>query len=346
MKRGLVAVVVLAWLGAMAALVALEAKGVGQELPQAYLAAWLVLVSLPLGSLPILMALDLAGPTETVVGPPLRLLLASLPILSLLIAPTLLDESDVYGWAAAKPDGFAGRWFSPDVFALRSIAYLVIWNALALFFLRPAQPTTRHRAIAGLGLLLHLVVGTLAAFDWFMSLDNSFVSSSYGTLVITAQCAIALTAALFIARLIDRRTWTERAPVFALLLAIGLAALAQAVEYLVIWSANLPNEIAWYQTRAQDALGPTFAVAAPVLLALAFLMLLSPSSPRRSSTLAALVVILLVEITDLLCLASPRDAFTFSALTLDLVLLVGIAGVASVFALLVADRRTLVVPHG
>lgn len=350
MRRAPVLVAIGVWLLAVATVLVLFGLGSLPDLPRAYLAGWLVIVSLPLGALAVLMGLELTGFGEPALAAPLRLLLASLPIVSVLIVPVLLDLTVVYGWSAAEPhgpQGFAARWFTPGSFGLRSVIYLVIWNVLALFFLRPAPPTPRHRALAGFGLLLHLVIGTLAAFDWFMSLDQTFVSSVYGVLVIAAQCAFALTAALLIALLADRRAGPARAAILVLIVAVGVAAFVQFTEYLVVWSANLPKEIAWYQTRARDGLGPTFAIGAPILLFAAFILLLPERvGARRGPALVALVVLLVVEVADLICLASPSDMFTAAVLIVDLVVIIGMAGLGGLCAFLVADRTTLGVRHG
>lgn len=347
MKRAPLIAAAVVWLVAVAIVIVL-AKGAVPDLARVYLTAWLVLISLPLGALPLLMGLEFAGGGETSLTAPLRLVLASLPLLSLLIAPVLLELKHVYIWAESTgPHGLVARWFTPGFFSLRGVVYLVIWNVLGLFFLRPARPSPRHRALAGFGLLLHLVVGTLAAFDWFMSLDEAFVSSCYGVLVIAAQCAFALTAAALIALFLDRRADLDRTAVLGLLVAAGIAAFAQFAEYLVIWSANLPKEIAWYQTRAHDALGLVFAVGAPILLAIAVVLLLPERLGRRpAGLLVALGALLVVELADLVLLASPRDSFTVTVVMMDLVVIIGMAGLACLCVFLVADKTTLRAQHG
>ena len=241
----------LAWLLAVGVLAALVAGGASPNLPRAYLAAWLVLVSLPLGALPVLMGLEAAGLGAAGIVWALRLLLASLPLLALLVVPVLLDLGAIYPWpsangSAAMP-GLAHRWFVPGFFAIRAIAYLVVWTGLSLFFVRPSP--IPHRGLACLGLIVHLFVGTLAAYDWFMSLDAAFVSSAWGILVISAQCAFASTVAGLIALAAGTRAVLERGIVMALLVVVGVASFVQFTVYLVVWSANLPKEIVWYQTR-------------------------------------------------------------------------------------------------
>ena len=236
------------WLAAAILLVVGAVTGMWPQFANAYLCGWLVLISLPLGALPILMALEVANAGDAAVAAPLRLLLASLPLLALLFVPLLIDAGGAYAWQGCRQprcpsfhfQGFGAKWFSHDLFAIRSSLYLIFWFGLSLYFLRPVKPSSGRRSLAVVGLILHCVIGTLAAFDWFMSLDDGHVSANYGVLVIAAQCAFALTAALLIL-LVAVPGRLERRTLLILLAVVGFAAFAQFVEYLVVWSANLPR---------------------------------------------------------------------------------------------------------
>lgn len=333
----------------------LVARGEVPILPHAYLVAWLVLVSLPLGALPVLMGLELLRCGDHPLAAPLRLLLAALPLLAVLFAPILLGLQHIYGWAPGstvalaipRPTGFASAWFTPRFFDGRAIAYLLVWIALGLPFRHPLRSTPARRALAGAGLLVHLTIGTLAAVDWFMSLDQAFVSSAYGALIMAAQVAFALAVAVLALVLRAPVAAPDRSSVVALLVAVAVAAFFQGTEYLVIWSANLPKEIIWYQTRAQDGLGPAFAIVMPVAVALATVVLLPPPvAARPLPALAAVALLVLAAIADLIWLASPRDTFTGAVMLLDIFVLVGLAGAAAVSALLLGDRTVLEPRHG
>lgn len=326
------------WIAAVLLLLFGSAAGLWPNLSNAYLCGWLVLVSLPLGALPILMALELLGLGATPVTGPLRLMLASLPILALLLIPVLAHLHGAYTWQVCSlahcPSfhykGFGAHWFTSGFFVGRSIVYLVLWVALSLYFLRPARPSVGRRRLAGAGLALHFVIGTLAAFDWFMSLDEGSASSNYGVLVISAQCAFALTAALLM-QLADASDRPERHALVALLVVAAAATFAQYVEYLVVWSANLPKEIAWYQDRATG--GQVFAIAGPLLLLLGLVLLL-PQQLNSNRVVAAIALIsfFLVAFVDLILLASPHNLFVGNFIA-DLVVVVVLGGLATVCAL-------------
>ena len=335
------------WIAALVAVVALAAVAGWSVAAHGYFAGWLVAMSLPLGALPVLMVRDLVGATETPAATALRLLLASLPVLALLIVPVLFNLSAIFPWpmgshlaaASAEPlKGFAKQWYTPASFGIRSVVYLVLWVLLALFFVRPAPPSLRHRTIAAAGLAVHAVIGTLAAFDWWMSLDMAFVSSAYGLLVIAAQASFALAAASLLV-LVTERAVPERPVLAALLAVLFLAAFIQFSQYLVIWSANLPKEIVWYQTRWVGALGPIFVTGVPLLLAAAYVVLIpAPLAAMRGPALLALGAVMLVAFFDLACLACPRGSFTFAGVGLVLAFLIIVGGLGAICAVVLGGR--------
>ncbi len=342
--------VVLLWLVAFAALVGLFVLD-RQAALHGYLVGWLVLVSLPLGALPVLMALDLARDRDVALAAPLRLMLAGLPLLAVLGLPILLMPGLFYGWVPGSPipepssyKGFATHWFTPAFFAARGIAFLVIWLALGVVFVVPGRSTPPRRAIAILGLLLHLVIGTLAAYDWFMSLDPSSVSSAYGVIIISAQAALAATVALMMAHPRGRVRYLETVVLLAL---VAVATYVQFAQYLVVWSANLPKEIAWYQTRWRGVVGPIFVIGAPFLLVLAAAVLIpEPLARRRLPALLGLCAILVVAVADLICLASPGGTFTAGGVGLDVLGAIVVAGLAALCALAVDGFLIRRVRHG
>ena len=347
-RRGIVGLAV--WSGAVGLLVFGYAAGLWPHLANAYLCAWLVLVSLPLGALPLLMALELWDGGEAAVAGPLRLLLASLPVLAILILPLFFSLHGAYTWQACllphcPPFHYAGlgaRWFTPGAFLWRSIIYLVLWVGLSLYFLRPVRAGGSRRALAAFGLGLHLVIGTLASYDWFMSLDEGLVSANYGLFVITLQCAFALGAALLLT--LARGVDPDRGTLCAFLVLVALAVFAHFAEFIVVWSANLPKEIAWYQNRAGG--GRAFAVVAAVLVFFGIVALVPKRlNEYRSVVAAATVALTLVAFVDLVLMASPSGLFLDNA-GADLVVLVVLGTLGIACARILGGRRREALRHG
>ena len=100
---------------------------------------------------------------------------------------------------------------------------------------------------------------TFASFDWLMSLEPHWFSTIYGVLIIGGQGLSAL------AFLIVVLVWLSRRPPLdassspshfhdlgnLMLAFVMLWAYFSFSQYLIIWSGNLPEEIAWYLHRLQ-----------------------------------------------------------------------------------------------
>ncbi|MET7245674.1 hypothetical protein ABZT49_20185 [Methylobacterium sp. EM32] len=312
----------------------------GTPVMPSYLAAWLVLVALPVGALPLLMGLELAGFAAGPMAASLRRLLGLLPIAGLLLLPVLLSLGGLYPWDRGAPPrtAFAAVWFTPVFFILRSLAYLALWLWLADVFRRPAaEPgspaAARRRGRAVLGLVLTTVTATLAAEDWVQSADPGLASTAFGLLVMTIQAGLALSAAALIAARDssgrpgrDQRTAAAFADPILVLLAIW--GFVHAAQYLTVWSANLPEEARWYLAR-DGALGRLGLWAAIGVMVLAVLVLVPRRTAGRPALLAGIaLLILLLHGAEIFWLVTPgfRGAFRFTLA--DALALIGVVGVA------------------
>lgn len=351
---------------ALLCIVLLAAISAGPVMPS-YLAAWLFWLALPAGALPLVMAFDLAAapmqPVPHTTGsahgersatlrlplhllPVLRLLLVVLPLVAVLAIPVLLAQAGLFGTAASR-HGFAAGWYSPGARTLRALAVLVVWSVLALLFLRPGRP----RAFAALGLVVHLFAGTLLAMDLAMSVAPGLNSTIYGLLLIASQCGIAFSVAVLLsgsslpgsvgAHVLPRsgdRTSLPGSVIATLLWLLAAWMFLQFNQYLVIWSANLPREIVWYQQRdlglgrAAEWFG-LLAFLTPLLAATI------PRFARDARVLAGLAgLVLLMHLVETLWLITPsfRGAFTLSLA--DLLGLAGIGGLSCALLLLARGR--------
>ena len=265
-----------------------------------YLAAWLVCLALPAGALPVAVALERfglrasdRGTGEIALG--LRRLLGLMPIAAGLALPVLLAVGLLYPWARGDaPDTPLGQvWFTPLFFGLRLAVYLLVWTWLALRFRAPPTGPDDARTAAGIG--LHAVVGTLAVTDLLGSLDPRLGSSLQGLLVLTAWSGLAFAAAVLMApeeaAPVGRgRSVAGRDRLVPLVVLLALWAFLHFVQFLVVWSANLPDEVRWYFAR-----GGWFGRGLAVLGgAVALAGALATLRPGRATTrfLAASVIVL------------------------------------------------------
>ena len=105
------------------------------------------------------------------------------------------------------------------------------------------------------GLILHFPLATLAAIDWFMSLEPHWYSTIYGVVFLATQ---ALTAYTFVCHAADltpalgdgkqeRQTRQDLGNVLLVILIVTIY--LQFMQFFVIWAGDLPEEISWYLAR-------------------------------------------------------------------------------------------------
>ena len=302
-------------IGAAALAVALQIGG-ARGAAASCLAAWLVLVALPVGALPVTVVAERfgrkvreRGGTEMMAA--LRRLMTLMPAAALLGLPVILAALPLYPWTSAPPrTALAALWFTVPFFLVRALAYLAAWTFLCLRFARPFDDPGEGRTVPAVA--LHAVVGTLFAIDLVAALDPRLDSALLGLLLMTAWSGLAFAAAILLA-------WEEPEPIgrnrvvpgrgrlIPLVVLLGLWAYLHSVQALIVWSANLPQEVAWYAARGGWA-GRALAVAAGLVALLAGLATLRPG---RVTTRALAAGALFVHALEMFWLVTPalRDRF-------------------------------------
>lgn len=241
-----VALALLAWLGWRAD---------PRALLGSWLAAWWFVAGALLGGLANVWLHQLTGGRwGEAIRPPLLRAARWLPLVCLLFLPVLAGMRLLYPWAApgaaVEPQtGFRTWWLSPLPFIVRSIAYLVLWSALAWI---EARASTRSPGRAAACLLAYAFSVSLAAMDWIMALQPTWYSSVFGWLAASGQMLTGLALGVV---LMDRKAQRERLPDLGNLLMMYVLTWAYLayVQFLIIWAADLPREISWYLRRGAPA---------------------------------------------------------------------------------------------
>ena len=221
----------------------------------AYLVAWIALGVIPVGALGILMVTYLVRRDWT---PVLHAILtsasAAIPVVGLLFVPVLTGMAHLYPAAAdheALPP-FKAFYLAPWFFALRTIVYFSIWSWLALWLRNAWNDSGRMTRAASAGLIIFALSLSLAGVDWIESLEPDFHSSVYGLLFISFSLLNGLAFAVGSALLLRRRIGPLGGYSALLLSLILLWAYLHAMQYIVIWSGNIPDEVTWYLKRSKD----------------------------------------------------------------------------------------------
>jgi hypothetical protein len=335
---------------------------------RAYLVGWLLVLQIALGSLGLLMLHHLThGAWGIVLRRPFEAAAATLPALAVLFVPVLLGMRHLYPWSdpavvAADPIlQQKAAWLGVTPFTLRAAFYFAVWIALGALARRwsLAQDRTgggeifrKLRVLSALGLVLFVLTVSFAAIDWVMTLDPHWFSSIYGVQFIGGSVVAALCAGILASRWLAAREPMVRVftpkhhhdhgtLLFAFLLLWGYFGVSQ---FLIIWSANLPEEVPFYLHRGHGAWRMLSAAIVLLHWAVPFFLLLSPRIKRVPGRLAAVATLVLVlRWVDLYWQVAPNFRPAGPAPHwLDAAVLVGVGGVClALYARHLAGRSLL-----
>jgi hypothetical protein len=202
-------------------------------------------------------------------------------------------------WPQARPalEGPLPPFLGPGALLLRAVFYEAVFLAAG----RVALSGERRRLAAPALIVLVFTLHVLAA-DWFFTLDPGWYSTGFPLVWMSIQAAAGLALALAFAPLCGRSPAEVGAagrPLGAdwgnlLLTTVILSSYLAFIQYLVIWSGNLPREIAWFERR----LGPWRWVAVGLALFHLFLPMAFAlshrwkTSPRGIPRLAAFLCVI------------------------------------------------------
>lgn len=180
-------------------------------------------------------------------------------------------------------DASLRSYFSRPMLVTRALGYAVIFFLLAAGAARAsALPWFGPAGLLGLVFALHLLV-----VDWLVSLEPGWRSTGFPLVWMTGQGVAGLAAAILAAVSLGAAPASdphERARGLdwgnLLLAAVMAWTYVAFVEWLIIWSGNLPPETAWYRHRAHGVWGALVLAIAIVGFAFPFALLLSRRAKR------------------------------------------------------------------
>ncbi len=253
-----------------------------------YLAAVVACSAIPIGALAVLMiGYLIRGRWTEGLHAPLTAAALTMPLAGLLLVPVLIGIPWLYPWgqqAAGAPGSLKAIYLTPWFFAIRTIIYFLIWSMLATLVRRSWTDATRMIAVASAGLILYALTASLAGVDWLESLTPEFHSSIYGLLFLTFQILGGFAFALAV------DLWRPHAPTFSygsiLLSALLLWAYIHAMQYIIIWSGNIPDEVIWYLRRESGGWGVMLWSLVLLQFVLPFFAMLSGNVRKRARVTA------------------------------------------------------------
>ena len=181
----------------------------------------------------------------------------------------------------------------------------------------PTGPMDRRfRVLSGPGLVLYVLTITFMSVDWVMSLDPHWYSTIFGILMLGGQglSTLAFTIlVLALARAVPADVRRSPTPekfhdlgklMFAFVM---LWAYFSVSQLLIIWSANLPEEIPFYLERLHGAWARSASRCCIGQFVLPFLLLLSRELKRQPRTRArgSRSFILVMRVVDIAWTIGP-----------------------------------------
>ncbi len=239
---------------------------------QAYLVAYTFWAGLVLGSLALLMVQHLSGGAWGIVlRRPLEAAVRTLPIMAVLFIPIAIGMPSIYEWA--RPEALndpiireKALYLNIPFFLVRQVLYFAIWTSIGLLLSkwsaehdRTGDPALVRKLsiLSGGGLLVYGLTVTFAMVDWTMSVNPHWFSTIWGMLYAVGQGLSALAFGITVLVLLAQAPPLDKVItehhlhdlgklLFAFLM---LWAYLTFSQFLIIYVANLPEEIPHYLTR-------------------------------------------------------------------------------------------------
>jgi hypothetical protein len=318
---------------------------------QSYLTGYMFVLGLTLGCLALGMVHQLSGGAwGVVIRRPIGAAARVLPVMTALFLPILFGLHHLYEWTdadvVARDELLQHKqlYLNTPFFIARAAFYFLIWNGLSYFLNawsleqdRTGDPrlARRMQVLSAGGLVGYGLTITFASFDWLMSLEPHWFSTIYGVLIIGGQGLSAIAFLIVVLVWLSRRPPLQAIVVPAHFNDLGNLMLAFVMlwayfsfsQYLIIWSGNLPEEIAWYVHRLQTGWREIGVALVVFHFAVPFVLLLSRFVKRNASTILRVAAgVLVLRLVDLFWLIAPefhRDGVSVS--WLDVVLPVSLA---------------------
>lgn len=320
-----------------------------------YLFAFSFWAGIAIGSLALLMLQHLTGGGwGFVIRRVLEASTRTLPFVAILFVPVILGAHSIYRWTdheyvAHHPAlALKSKYLNLPFFSIRAAIYFAIWFLLAFFLNRWSKLqdqtadrkfTKRLETLSGPGLVLFVFTVSGASIDWFMSLDPEWYSTIYGFIFVAAW---SLSALAFVIAVMASLAKHEPMNVIVaqlhfhdlgklLLTLVMLWSYFAFSQFLIIWSANLPEEIRWYLPRTKGGWGVVAVTVIVLHFAFPFLFLLSRSLKRNAGKLVLVAALILVmRLFDLLWMIAPTPTWPgehyFHISWMDVVAPIGMGG--------------------
>ena len=295
----------------------------------------------------------------------------TIPLMGILVIPIIIGMPYLFSWT--DPEMLAEYallqhktpYLNVPFFITRAVLYFIIWTCLAYLLnqwsakqdqdasLDP-RSVSRFKALSAAGIILFMLTATFAVFDWMMSLQPFWFSSIYGVIYL-AGCAIsAICFSIVVGRnlkdhepmpkVMTTNTFNDLSNF--MLAFVSFWAYVSFSQFLILYSANLPETITWYVVRSDGGWQYFAMLLIFVHFAFPFLILMSRTFKRMLRLMFPLaLLILFMRSVDLFWHIMPAFYDTVHIHWLDFLMPIGMGGIWLSLFIRQLKRKPLVALH-
>jgi hypothetical protein len=244
---------------------------------QAYLVAYTFWMGVVLGSMALLMVQHLSGGVWGIVlRRPFEAAVRTLPVMAVLFLPIAFGMHSLYEWShegITETDSMIASkalYLNTPFFLGRQVFYFLVWGTIGHLLTRwsaehdrTGDPKLLDRlgVLSGAGLVIYFLTVTFAMVDWTMSVNPHWFSTIWGLLYIGGQGLSAFAFGICVLVMLSQTTPLNKVLtthhfhdlgkfLFAFLM---LWAYLSFSQFIIIWSANIPEEIPHYLDRWENS---------------------------------------------------------------------------------------------
>ncbi|MBI5473784.1 MAG: hypothetical protein HY961_15715 [Ignavibacteriae bacterium] len=252
-----------------------------------------------------------------------------LPISALVMIALLLGVHTLYEWShesvVAKDHLLQAKsgWLNVPFFAIRTVVYLAIWLGFAYAIVRASRAqdaaeglhsTITNRKLSAAFLVVFALTFTVASMDWIMSLQPHWFSTIFAIYNFCGLFLNGIATMTVIVILLRRWGPFERIINESHLHDLGKLVFAFSTfwmyiwfsQYILIWYANIPEEVRYYTQREQGGWLPLTIINVVFNWLIPFLTLLPIWTKKSEGVLLRVcILIMLAHWVDLFWMILP-----------------------------------------